>query len=110
MDSRPELSPAFMDALCRRDFVAFLARVFELVSPADEFVPNWHLYAIAWELKLIEQGKSKRLLTTMPPRNLKTIAISVAWVAWLLGHDPKKQIVCVATRRLRETMPGIVAP
>ena len=30
----------------------------------------------------------------MPPRSLKSIAVSVAWVAWRLGHDPALRFVC----------------
>ncbi len=31
-----------------------------------------------------------------PPRNLKSITISVAWVAWCLGQDPSLSFVCVS--------------
>lgn len=96
VSERAEFGRAFFDALRRRDFGAFLARVFETVSPGDEFVPNWHLDAIAWELQQIEGGNSLRLLTTMPPRHLKSITISVAWVAWVLGHTPSKRFVCAS--------------
>jgi predicted phage terminase large subunit-like protein len=80
----------------RTNFIAFLAAVFELVSPGDEFQNNWHLEAIAWELSQIEQRLSRRLVVTMPPRQLKSIAISVAWVAWMLGHNPRMRFVCVS--------------
>lgn len=33
---------------------------------------------------------------TMPPRSLKSIAISVAFPAWLLGRDPRLRIMAVS--------------
>lgn len=44
----------------------------------------------------MEQGASTRLIVTMPPRYLKSITISVAWVAWRLGRDPGLKFVCVS--------------
>jgi hypothetical protein len=32
----------------------------------------------------------------MPPRSLKSQLVSVAFVAWLLGHDPTLRIICVS--------------
>lgn len=91
-----QVSPQFLRELRRRHFVSFVAKVFETVSTEDVFVPNWHLEAIAWELEQIETGAERRLLVTMPPRHLKSIMISVAWVAWMLGRYPTKRFVCVS--------------
>ena len=38
---------------------------------------------------------TKRLIITIPPRHLKSICTSVALPAWVLGHDPSRQIICV---------------
>src|SRR5438445_4955286 len=35
----------------------------------------------------------KRLLINQPPRSLKSISVSVAYVAWLLGHDPRVRFI-----------------
>ena len=42
---------------------------------------------------MIHQGVNRRLLITQPPRSLKSICVSVAYVAWLLGHDPTRRII-----------------
>jgi predicted phage terminase large subunit-like protein len=91
-----ELTPRLIRELRRKHLVSFVAKVFETISAEDEFVPNWHLEAIAWELEQIEFGHSRRLLVTMPPRHLKSIMISVAWVAWMLGRYPTKRFVCLS--------------
>jgi predicted phage terminase large subunit-like protein len=84
------------DALVRSDFRHFLRKSFETVSGGDIYAPNWHLDAIAWQLQKIRAGDITRLIVTMPPRYLKSITISVAWVAWMLGRDPDKRFICVS--------------
>jgi hypothetical protein len=85
-----------LQALLRNNFYFFLRRVFREVVPGGRFIPGWYLEAIAYELELVASGESKRLIVTLPPRHLKSIAVSVAFTAWMLGHDPKHRIVCVS--------------
>lgn len=87
---------AFLDELARRDFVSFLMRAFPHINGGADLDPNWHLEAIAYQLARIRKGECKRLFVTMPPRNLKSITISVAWVAWCFGKDPTLNFVCVS--------------
>ena len=51
---------------------------------------------MAYELERVRLRQSTRLLVNMPPRNLKSITISIAWVAWMLGLDPTRNFVCVS--------------
>ena len=85
-----------LDALLRQDFATFLHRAFLTVSGSDAFAAGWHLDAISWELDRIRRGDSNRLIVTMPPRHLKSVTISVAWVAWMLGRDPALRFICVS--------------
>jgi predicted phage terminase large subunit-like protein len=71
-------------------------RAFPYINGGADLDPNWHLDAIAYQLTRVRNGSCKRLLVTMPPRNLKSITISVAWVAWCLGKDPSLNFVCVS--------------
>jgi predicted phage terminase large subunit-like protein len=87
---------ARITAVLRHDFLAFADRVFLEVSPHDTFLENWHHSAIAYELAEIEAGRSTRLIINVPPRSMKSILVSVAWVAWRLGHDPMLRIACVS--------------
>ena len=57
---------------------------------------NWHIRAIAHALNEVRRGRIKRLIITLPPRHLKSITASVAFPAYVLGHDPSKKIVCVS--------------
>lgn len=89
-------SQRFLRELRRNHLVSYVAKVFETVVPGEEFVANWHLDAIAWELEQLENRRARRLLVTMPPRHLKSIMISVAWVTWMLGRFPTRRFVCVS--------------
>ena len=41
-------------------------------------------------------GKTKRLIINVPPRSLKSICVSVAFVAWFLGHRPSAEVISVS--------------
>jgi hypothetical protein len=59
-------------------------------------LPNWHVDAIVHQLMRVQAGEVSRLLINQPPRSLKSICVSVAYVAWLLGHDPSRRIIVVS--------------
>ena len=86
----------FMDELARRDFVSFFLRAYPILRGGASVDHNWHIDAIAYELDLVAKGKRRQLLVTLPPRHLKSLMISVAWVAWMLGRDPSLNFVCVS--------------
>jgi hypothetical protein len=83
-------------ALLRQDLASFTHKSFATVRPGDPFKPNWHIDAIAWHLQGVAEGRIKRLIVTVPPRNLKSICASVALPAWFLGHDPTRRVVCAS--------------
>ncbi|MFC5035110.1 phage terminase large subunit [Tianweitania sediminis] len=80
----------------RTDLVSFIRRSFRELSPTTTFAPSWHIAAIAWELERIRLGENRRLIINMPPRSLKSISASVAFPAFIHGHDPSCEIVCVS--------------
>src|SRR5258708_25857110 len=83
-------------ALLRRSLYAFVARTFHELNRDTEFSPNWHIEVIAAELEACWRGETKRLIINVPPRSLKSQAASVAFPAWLMGHNPSAQIVCAS--------------
>src|SRR5882672_7668010 len=85
-----------LDAVLRNDFCSFLRKCFNTIAPDTPFVENWHLHATAWELLRVRDGKVNRLIFNQPPRSLKSISVSVAYVAWVLGHDPTRRVIVVS--------------
>lgn len=83
-------------AILRNDLSSFIQMVFRTVAPGKHYLHNWHIDAIAHALTKCFLGETKRLIITLPPRNLKTIAASVAFPAYLLGKDPSNRVICVS--------------
>jgi predicted phage terminase large subunit-like protein len=87
-------------ALLALDFNAFSEFAFSVVRPGLLFKPNWHLEAMAEKLSQVASGKIRRLIITVPPRNLKSLYASVALPAWFLGHSPGQRVVVVSYSEL----------
>ena len=83
-------------ALLRQNFNAVVEKAFVTLAPGQAFDPGWHLQAIGWQLERVQRGEITRLIINMPARSLKSIMASVAFPAFLLGHDPTKRIICVS--------------
>jgi predicted phage terminase large subunit-like protein len=88
-----KLTPNEYRALLRSDFTAFIERSFNELNPTTPYLSNWHIEVIAAELEACRRGETKRLIINVPPRSLKSHCVSVAFPAWLLGHDPSAQII-----------------
>ena len=84
------------DSVLRQDFVTFAARCFHDLNPQARLVMNWHLDVIAAKLTAVREGKIRRLIINVAPRNLKSLLASIAFPAWCLGHDPSAQILSVS--------------
>lgn len=82
--------------LLTKDFPAFLEKVVATVSPSTKFLPNWHIDLMSEYLMAVEKGDIKQLIINIAPRHLKSLTASVAWHAWLLGHNPAIQIIAAS--------------
>lgn len=80
----------------RTNFQSFLWRATLELNPGQPFLPNWHHKAIGYQLERVRQGEVKRLIINAPPRYLKSVTASVAFPAYLMGHDPTKRICAIS--------------
>ena len=80
----------------RCDITAFVRKVFMTLESGQAYVSNWHLDAIGHQLERVHRGETKRLIINMPPRSLKSMTASVAFPAFVLGHNPTRRIICVS--------------
>lgn len=78
------------------DFPTFLENTFKTVSPSADYMHNWHLDLISEKLQAVTERKITRLIINMPPRYLKSVTVSVAWPAWLLGINPSAKIIAAS--------------
>lgn len=89
------LSAEEYDALTRDDFWIFVQRVF-VEQTGKLLLDNFHIQKLCAEVSRMLTEGNVRLAIALPPRSLKSIIVSVALPAWLLGHDPSLEIVCVS--------------
>jgi predicted phage terminase large subunit-like protein len=82
--------------LLKLDFYAFIERSFAQLNPESRFYRNWHIEFLTARLEAWRKGEVRRLIINLPPRNLKSHCASIALPAWILGHDPSAQILCVS--------------
>lgn len=92
---RPTDRQAF-DALLRTRLSAFTRKAFATVDPGADYQHNWHVDYIAELLEACTRGDIKRLIINVPPRYLKSISVTVAWPAWLLGNEPTRKIIAAS--------------
>ena len=85
-----------LQAILRKDLGAFTERCFGEIASGQAYEHNWHLEALNHHLSEVSNGNTKRLLITVQPRSLKSLSASIAIPAWMLGHAPRKRIVCVS--------------
>ncbi len=85
-----------VQALLRLDLASFINKSFLELAPGEPYLPNWHIEAIAEKLMACERGDIRRLIITIPPRYLKSVAASVAFPAWVLGRRPHRKLICAS--------------
>ncbi|TAF14245.1 MAG: terminase [Alphaproteobacteria bacterium] len=77
----------------RSHFPSFLRATFHSLNPSQPFIPNWHLDALHEMIRYMDATPASRFIVNMPPRSLKSLALTVAWSAYLLGRDPATKII-----------------
>jgi predicted phage terminase large subunit-like protein len=85
-----------LQALLRTDLPSFIAKCFATLEPGGAYRENWHIHHIAHQLTRVSGGEVKRLIITIPPRHLKSICVTVAYTAWIMGHDPSLRILTIS--------------
>ncbi len=85
-----------LQAALATNLTSFTEFAFGVVRPGVTFKPNWHFEAVTHKLSEVASGEIRRLIITLPPRNLKSLCASVALPAWFLGRNPSERVVVVS--------------
>jgi predicted phage terminase large subunit-like protein len=97
MPTNVETECSDLNSVMRLDLMTFIHRCFVELNPGQDLSLAPHIQIMAAKLADCLMGRgSNRLIISLPPRSLKSITASVAAVAWLLGKDPTKQIICAS--------------
>jgi len=90
------ISQAEYEYILRHDFASFIERFFYELNPQSVLLMAPYIELIAAKLEVCRRGEISRLIITLPPRSLKSHCASIAFVAWLLGHNPSLHIICAS--------------
>lgn len=86
--------PNLLPAARRLHLDLFMVKVFETLHPGEEPLHRaWYLQAMCHQLEEVWASAIRRMVITVPPRHLKSITVSVGFVAWALGHRPGLKIM-----------------
>jgi len=92
-----KLSPveiaAFAQSVRRTNLHIFLQDAFQVLFPGEKLSDDWYVEALCFELEKAAIIDGGRLMVTIPPRYLKSVAGSVVLVAWLLGRSPSTKVI-----------------
>lgn len=77
--------------LCRRSLLEFIEAAWHVVEPGAEYVPGWHIRAVADHLEAVTRGDIRNLLINIPPRHTKSLTVSVFWPMWVWTSEPAVQ-------------------
>jgi hypothetical protein len=77
----------------RKDFRAFIRASWPVVEPTTKYTPGWHIDAIAEKLAECGEGRIQRLVINIPPRHMKSLAVSVFWPVWLWTTHPSMRFL-----------------
>jgi predicted phage terminase large subunit-like protein len=79
-----------------KDLSKFIGNAWNVIEPGIEYKHNWHIDAICEYLEAVKQGQINRLIINMPPRYMKSIAITVMFPCWIWTTDPYKRFISVS--------------
>jgi predicted phage terminase large subunit-like protein len=97
LDMRREAERIAEEALrCSQSFGAFARAAWPVVEPGTLFCPNWHIDAICAYLEAVARGEIRRLVINIPPRHMKSLAVSVFWPVWIWTHSPQRRFLTVS--------------
>lgn len=82
--------------LQRRHLEPFVEKVFQTIVPRNKFKNNWHIGLICEYLEAVYLGEIKKLIINEPPRFLKSLPVSIAFPAWVLGKHPSERFLCAS--------------
>lgn len=86
------LTDAFKRAVSRelasRSLYDFIKQAWHVLEPGTPFVDNWHIRVMCEHLEALSAGQFPDLLINIPPRFMKSIAVTVCWPVWEWVNAP----------------------
>lgn len=87
-----QLYAAVQREAATRHLYDFIKQGWRYIDPAP-FIDGWHIKAVCEHIEASTKGEIRHLLINIPPRCMKSIAVSVALAPWLWIQRPRKEYV-----------------
>ena len=71
----------------------FIQMAWHTIEPHQPYLHNWHISAVCEHLEAVSRRQIKRLIINIPPRSMKSIAVSVMWPAWTWTQRPSERFL-----------------
>ena len=82
--------------MARCDFGTFVELAFPILHPGKKLVHAPYLDVLVVLLEGCAAGRKDRVIVNLPPGYMKSMLISIMYVAWRLGVDPTVKFVCIS--------------
>lgn len=76
-----------------RSLSHFIRSAWPILEPKNPFVHNWHIDCVSEYLEAVQLGQIRRLIINEPPRNLKSIQVTVAFPPWSWIRTPERRFM-----------------
>lgn len=96
--NQAQIDPILLErnAYLRQELWAFTEQCFRSLEPGKEYLDSWHVGYVCELLMAQLSGEIQDLVINIPPRCLKSTAATIAFPAFILGHDPSKQVMAAS--------------
>jgi predicted phage terminase large subunit-like protein len=84
---------------CEDDLRSFIESGWHVLEPANPFTGGWHIDAICEFLTAITDAQIRNGVINIPPRHMKSLAVSVFWPTWEWLKQPSLRYMFGAYRQ-----------
>jgi len=92
----PELQMPDLYNAARCDFGTFVELAFPVLHPGKQLVHAPYIDVLIAVMEGCAAGRKPRVIVNLPPGFMKSMLISIMYVAWRLGVDPTVKFVCIS--------------
>lgn len=91
-----KLKVADLYPVAQRDFGTFVELAFQVLHPGKKLIHAPYLDVLVMLLEGCAAGCYPRVIVNLPPGYMKSMLISIMYVAWRLGVDPTAKFICIS--------------
>lgn len=82
--------------VCENDFAFFARQYLKIIEPETKFEWNWHLDTLCHYCERVYYGDIQNLDINIPPRQLKTLIVSILFPCWIWTKRPSFKWLCAS--------------